>query len=175
MARKRKGLSQRAYAKFAGISLAMVQKDIEHGRVVFHEDGSIDPEASIELRRKMLDETKRRDRRRAETGNAASLGDAPPDTSSVQGLRRIQMSLDIRLRQLELQQKRGELVERAKAVAAFFEAARRIRDAWLAWPARVAARMAADFGLSDVHVVQRVLDDYVRQHLEELADPEPRF
>ena len=174
MSRRRKGMSQREYAELAGISRAMVQKDIERGRVVFHDDGSIDADASLALRRKMLDETKRRDRRRAEAGNAASLG-GPMDTTTVQGLRRIQMSLDIRLRQLELQQKRGELVERAKAVAAFFEAARRIRDAWLAWPARVAARMAADLGVTDVHAVQRALDDHVRRHLDELADPEPRF
>lgn len=175
MARKRKGLSQRAYAKFAGISLAMVQKDIEHGRVVFYEDGSINPEASIELRRKMVDELQRRDRRRAETGNAASLGGDRPDTSSVQGLRRILMGLEAQIKQLDLKQKRGELVEKAKAAAAFFEAARRIRDTWLAWPARVAARMAADLGVADVHLVQRVLDRYVHEHLEDLADPEPRF
>ena len=66
-------------------------------------------------------------------------------------------------------------MEKAKAAAAFFEAARRIRDTWLAWPARVAARMAADLGVADVHLVQRVLDRYVHEHLEDLADPEPRF
>ena len=39
---------------------------------------------------------------------------------------------------------KGELVDRAKAVAQVFRLARDERDAWVNWPARVAAMMAAE-------------------------------
>jgi hypothetical protein len=42
-------------------------------------------------------------------------------------------------RRLRLQQMKGELVDRAKAVAQVFRLARDERDAWVNWPARVAA------------------------------------
>jgi hypothetical protein len=42
-------------------------------------------------------------------------------------------------RRLRLQQMKGELVDRAKAVAQVFRLAREERDAWVNWPARVAA------------------------------------
>ena len=45
-------------------------------------------------------------------------------------------------RRLRLQQIKGELVDRAKAVAQVFRLARDERDAWVNWPARVAAMMA---------------------------------
>jgi hypothetical protein len=47
-------------------------------------------------------------------------------------------------RRLRLQQMKGELVDRAKAVAQVFRLARDERDAWVNWPARVAAMMAAE-------------------------------
>ncbi|UOM36742.1 hypothetical protein [Acuticoccus sp. I52.16.1] len=50
-----------------------------------------------------------------------------------------------------------------------FKLAREERDAWVTWPARVAALMAAEFG-TDVGATQRVLESHVRAHLEELAE-----
>jgi hypothetical protein len=47
-------------------------------------------------------------------------------------------------RRLRLQQMKGELVDRAKAVAQVFRLARDKRDAWVNWPARVAAMIAAE-------------------------------
>ena len=47
-------------------------------------------------------------------------------------------------RRLRLQQMKGELVDRAKAVAQVFRLARDERDAWVNWPARVTAVMAAE-------------------------------
>src|SRR5919106_2508414 len=45
-------------------------------------------------------------------------------------------------RRLRLQQMKGELVDRAKAVAQVFRLARDERDAWVNWSARVAAMIA---------------------------------
>ncbi len=56
-------------------------------------------------------------------------------------------SLKVRLTELKLLERRSELVPRALADAVLFDAARALRDAWQAWPARVAAVMAARLGV----------------------------
>ena len=70
---------------------------------------------------------------------------------------------------VRLQKMKGELVDRAKAVSTVFDLARRERNAWQNWPARVAAMMAADLGV-DAHRMEAVLEQHVRQHLAELAE-----
>jgi hypothetical protein len=77
-------------------------------------------------------------------------------------------------RRLRLQQMKGELVDRAKAVAQVFRLAREERDAWVNWPARVAAMMAADLEV-DPHQLHTVLERQVREHLNELADVRPNL
>jgi len=87
-------------------------------------------------------------------------------------------------RRLRLQQMKGELVDRAKAVAQVFRLAREERDAWVNWPARVAAMMAAELSAScseaaggavevDQHRLHTVLERHVREHLAELAEVRP--
>jgi hypothetical protein len=75
-------------------------------------------------------------------------------------------------RRLRLQQMKGELVDRAKAVAQVFRLARDERDAWVNWPARVAAMMAAELEV-DTHKLHTVLERHVRDHLGELAEVRP--
>ena len=75
-------------------------------------------------------------------------------------------------RRIRLQKLKGEVVDRARAVALVFRLARQERDAWAGWPARVAAMMAADLGVG-AHVMQTVLETYVRQHLGELTEVRP--
>jgi hypothetical protein len=84
-------------------------------------------------------------------------------------------------RRLRLQQMKGELIDRAKAVAQIFRLAREERDAWVNWPARVAAMMAAELsgssseaaGEVDQHSLHTVLERHVREHLAELAEIRP--
>jgi hypothetical protein len=75
-------------------------------------------------------------------------------------------------RRLRLQRMKGELVDRAKAVAQVFKLAREERDAWVNWPARVAALMAAELEV-DTHKLHTVLERHVRDHLSELAEVRP--
>lgn len=70
---------------------------------------------------------------------------------------------------VRLQKMKGELVDRARAVSSVFDLARRERDAWLNWPPRVAANMAAELGV-DAHKVEVVLDRYLREHLMGMAE-----
>jgi hypothetical protein len=75
-------------------------------------------------------------------------------------------------RRLRLQQMKGELVDRAKAVAQVFRLARDERDAWVNWPARVTAVMAAEIEV-DAHKLHTVLERHVGDHLAELAEVRP--
>ena len=64
-------------------------------------------------------------------------------------------------RRLRLQQMKGELVDRARAVAQVFRLARDERDAWVNWPAGVAAMIAAELEI-DPHQLHTVLERQVR-------------
>ena len=75
-------------------------------------------------------------------------------------------------RRVRLQRLRGELVERAEAVARVFRLARDERDAWANWPARVAATLAAELGV-EPHALHTALERRVREHLAELAEIRP--
>ena len=63
---------------------------------------------------------------------------------------------------IQVQRLREEVVDRAQATAEVFRLARRERDAWVTWPARVAALMAAELGLD------------APRHAEGLGGPCPR-
>ena len=77
-------------------------------------------------------------------------------------------------RRVRLQRMKGELVDRAKAVAQVFRLARDERDAWVNWPARVAAMIAAELEV-DAHKLHTVLERQVREHLNELAEVRPNL
>ena len=77
-------------------------------------------------------------------------------------------------RRLRLQRLKGELIDRARATAQVFTLARQERDAWVQWPARVAADLAAELGL-ETHTVQTALEAAVKAQLADLAELKPRF
>jgi hypothetical protein len=77
-------------------------------------------------------------------------------------------------RRLRLQRLKGELIDRARATAQVFTLARQERDAWVQWPARVAADLAAALG-QETHTVQTALEAAVKAQLTELAELKPRF
>jgi len=82
--------------------------------------------------------------------------------------------LKAKIRQVELAEKKDELVDRARAIAHVFKLARAERDAWLNWPGRAAPMLAARFGL-DEHALHVALDAAVREHLAELGEIAPRI
>jgi hypothetical protein len=180
-------MSEREYAAHAGISRGAVQKARASGRLVLHADGSIDGAASDARRAQATDPSMQRGR------HAASLRPVPEaavgavsETLREQGLlapasaggmtylqaRTANEVLKAQERKMRLQKLKGELVDRAHAVALVFRLARQERDAWAGWPVRVAAMMAADLGIG-AHAMQTVLETYVRQHLGELTEVRP--
>jgi hypothetical protein len=63
-----------------------------------------------------------------------------------------------------------------------FRLARDERDAWVTWPARVAALMASELTAAlgagyevEAAVMQKVLEAHVRAQLDSLADIQPRL
>ena len=181
----RLGLSEREYAKRSGVSRVCIQKARASGRLVVHPDGSIDADASDVRRAQATDPAMQRGRRTmtarpvpGEPVYAAprDLGLPTPGTGATTYLqaRTAHEVLKVQERRMRLQRQRGEFVDRARAVALVFRLARKERDAWIGWPARIAAQMAADLGVNP-HATQTVLEAHVRQHLEELADIQADF
>src|SRR6266511_3552382 len=187
--RGRVGMSEREYAAHAGISRGAVQKARASGRVVLHADGSIDAAASDARRAQATDPSMQRGRRNPSLRPVpeAAVG-AVTETLREEGLpapaaagsmtylqaRTANEVLKAQERKMRLQKLRGELVDRARAVALVFRLARQERDAWAGWPTRVAAMMAAELGVG-AHAMQTILETHVRQHLAELAEVRPEF
>jgi hypothetical protein len=184
-AKRRLGLSEREYARHAGISRGAVQKARSSGRLVVHPDGSIDADASDVRRAQATDPAKQRGRhttaarpvpQEAVNMSQRELGLPAPGAGAITYLqaRTTNELLKAQERRMRMQTQRGELVDRARAVDLVFRLARQERDAWLGWPARIAAPMAADLGVSP-HAMQTVLERHVREHLEALADIQADF
>ena len=183
-ANRRRGLSEREYARHLGLSRGAVQKARISGRLALHPDGSINAAASNALRAQAIDPSKQRGRHapsmypvpEAAVGAASQTlreRDSPvspmADGMTYLQARTANEVLKAQERRLRLQKLKGELVDRARAEALVFRLARQERDAWLNWPSRVAALMAAELGVN-AHQMQTVLDRYVHDQLEALAD-----
>jgi hypothetical protein len=177
-------MSERAYAAHAGISRGAVQKARASGRLVLHADGSIDAAASDARRVQATDPSMQRDRHHPSLRPVpeAAVGGLPAPSATggmgasadAKGVTYLQARtanevLKAQERRIRLQKLKGEMVDRARATALVFRLARQERDAWAGWPARIAAMMAADLGIS-AHQMQSVLESHVRQHLGELGD-----
>jgi hypothetical protein len=170
------GMSERDYAAHAGLSRGAIQKSKAAGRLVLHADGSIDAEASEARRAVATDPSKSRPA--APAAAISAVGDTlrenglpPPGTGGATFLpaKTANEVLKSQERRLKLQKLKGELVDRARAEALVFRLARETRDAWVNWPARAAALIAAEVGL-DPAAMQKVLEAHVRAHLDELAE-----
>ncbi|MCR9151181.1 MAG: hypothetical protein NXH83_13485 [Rhodobacteraceae bacterium] len=190
-----KGMSERQYAAHVGLSRGAIQKAKAAGRLVLHEDGSIDAAASDRLRAEATDPSKTR------KAPAPKLKPVPEaavaavgDTLREQGLsapavgggttflqaKTANEVLKAQERRIRLQKLKGELVDRARAETLMFRLARDERDAWVTWPARVAALMASELtaALGDGYEVeaalmQKVLEAHVRAQLDSLAEIRP--
>jgi hypothetical protein len=187
------GMSEREYAARAGLSRGAIQKAKTAGRLVLHSDGSIDADASDARRAIATDPSKQRGarapERAPERSSASKLKPVPTaavaavaDTLREHGMpppagggatflqaKTANEVLKSQERRLKLQKLKGELVDRARAEALVFRLARETRDAWVNWPARAAALIAAELGL-DPAAMQKVLEDHVRSHLDELSE-----
>lgn len=165
------GLSIRAYARHRGVSDTAVHKAIRSGRITPEADGTVDAaRADAEWARNTDAPNPPGTRQRAVTAKASADSDAPSGggTSLLQA-RTVNEVVKAQTNKLRLARLKGELVDRNQAIAQVFKLARTERDAWLNWPARVSAQMAAELGV-DPHQLHVALEAAVRKHLMELGD-----
>ena len=163
------GVSLREYARRRGVSHVAVMKAIRAGRLTPEPDGTLDPAKADAQWDARTDPARRPEPPEDESAQA----DETPPTEPTREERAHEIAKAQRAR-IQVQRLRAEVVDRAQATAEVFRLARRERDAWVNWPARVAALMAAELGL-DAHAMQKVLEGHVRDHLNELAEIQPEF
>ena len=173
------GLSIRAYARHRGVSDTAVHKAIRAGRITPEADGTIDPERADRDWAKNSDSPREGTARRAETVPVKEPTSEPVTpafhtggTSLLQA-RTVNEVVKAQTNKVRLAQLKGDLVDRAQAIAQVFKLARAERDAWLNWPARVSAQMASQLSV-DAHTLHVALEAAVREHLLELGEVRPR-
>ena len=169
------GLSRRAYARHRGVAESAVRKAIAAGRITLEKDGTIDPVKADRQWDLQTDPVKRRggptprSARKAVDDTLAEAGPVGP--AAFMRARAAREMIGAQTAKVKLSKLKGELVDKAKATALVFDLARRERDAWMNWPPRVAADMAAELGV-DPHLMEQVLEHHLRRHLAELAEIE---
>lgn len=188
------GLSIRAYARHRGVSHVAVKKAIDTGRIAPLPDGTIDPVVAdaqwaantTPNRRSVTGEAREvpqvpaavREIPQASSKVVRETADPPPPALSTGGTsllqaRTVNEVVKAQTNKVRLARLKGELVDRSQAVAHVFKLARAERDAWLNWPARISAQMAAGLNV-DPHVLHVALDAAVRQQLQDLGDLQPK-
>jgi hypothetical protein len=105
---------------------------------------------------------------------AAASGAAGISVSELARARAAAVIVDVQTKRLTLEQRRGTLISRERAVLKAFAFARLLRDAWLTWPTRVGPQLAAAFDV-DPTAFTVALEDHVREHLASLARERPEF
>jgi hypothetical protein len=179
------GISIRAYARHRGVTDTAVHKAIRAGRVTPEADGTIDIDRADREWARNTDTPKKGTEQRAEsvavrenageqTAALPSGGTSLPSggTSLLQA-RTVNEVVKAQTNKVRLARLKGELVDRPQAIAHVFKLARSERDAWLNWPARISAQMAAKLGI-DPHAMHVALEAAVREHLQELGELRPR-
>ena len=184
------GLSIRAYARHRGVTDTAVHKAIRSGRINALADGTIDPDQADAQWARNTSAPKTGTQRPTVKvkvpevdgdGAGDSAGDrggagASSNTSSGGGggtsllqARTVNEVVKAQTNKVRLARLKGELIDRPQAIAHVFKLARSERDAWLNWPARVSAQMAAKLEI-DPHTMHVALENAVRDHLQELGN-----
>jgi hypothetical protein len=188
------GLSIRAYARHRGVTDTAVHKAIRSGRIEALPDGTIDSDQAdvqwarntsspksgtqrptVKVRVPEVDGDVGGDRGgdRSGTGAASNTssggGAGGAGGTSLLQARTVNEVVKAQTNKVRLARLKGELIDRPQAIAHVFKLARSERDAWLNWPARVSAQMAAKLEL-DAHTMHVALENAVREHLQELGN-----
>lgn len=175
--------SQREVARRLGISHTALQKAQRAGRIAPEADGAWDVE---KVRARLADSSDpvRKTATLVQPAVAAPRPASPPPVAAIppaadplpraaqntfHDARTANEVLKAQERRLRLDERKGKLVDKARALLLVHRLAKEERDAILAWPARVAAEMAAELGV-DAHRLQTMMDARLRQHLAERHD-----
>jgi hypothetical protein len=170
--------SQREVARRLGVSHTALQKAQRAGRIAPEADGAWDVE---KVRARLADSSDpvRKTATLVQPAVAAPRPASPPPVAAIppaadplpraaqntfHDARTANEVLKAQERRLRLDERKGRLVDKARALLLVHRLAKEERDAILAWPARVAAEMAAELGV-DSHRLQTMMDTRLREHL----------
>lgn len=166
--------SQREVARQLGVSHTALQKAVQAGRIAPRPIGGWNVEAvraqmaaTSDPARRMVQPIARPER--PTNGQSAAPVPEPLPTSSAgnsgfHNARTANEVLKAQERRLRLDERRGMLIDKNKALLLVHRLAKEEREAILAWPARVAAEMGAEMGV-DPHRLQIWMESRLRQHL----------
>ncbi|EOV0939421.1 elements of external origin [Pseudomonas aeruginosa] len=172
------GISIRAYARHRGVTDTAVHKAIRAGRITPEADGTIDADRADREWARNSEAPKAGTRAKAPKvavpeGGGDGPAALPAGGTSLLQARTVNEVVKAQTNKVRLARLKGELVDRPQAIAHVFKLARSERDAWLNWPARISAQMAAKLGV-DPHAMHVALEAAVREHLQELGELRPR-
>ena len=172
--------SQREVARRLGISHTALQKAQRAGRIAPEADGAWDIEKVRARLADSSDPTRKTATLVPPVPSIAVRAVAPPPPvaashtapdplpraaqNTFHDARTANEVLKAQERRLRLDERKGKLVDKARALLLVHRLAKEERDAILAWPARVAAEMAAELGV-DAHRLQTMMDTRLREHL----------
>jgi hypothetical protein len=180
------GLSIRAYARHRGVTDTAVHKAIRSGRIEALADGTIDSDQADAQWERNTSAPKTGTQRptvkvkvpevdgdgggeRGGAGATSNTSSGGSGGTSLLQARTVNEVVKAQTNKVRLARLKGELIDRPQAIAHVFKLARSERDAWLNWPARVSAQMAAKLEL-DAHTMHVALENAVREHLQELGN-----
>ena len=180
------GLSIRAYARHRGVTDTAVHKAIRSGRIEALPDGTIDSDQADAQWARNTSAPKTGTQRptvkvkvpEVDGDSAGGRGGAGASSNTSSGggggtsllqARTVNEVVKAQTNKVRLARLKGELIDRPQAIAHVFKLARSERDAWLNWPARVSAQMAAKLEI-DAHTMHVALENAVREHLQELGN-----
>lgn len=173
------GISIRAYARHRGVSDTAVHKAIRAGRITPDADGTLEADRADREWARNTDTPKKGTRQHAESvavqgNNAEQSAPLPTGGTSLLQARTVNEVVKAQTNKVRLARLKGELIDRPQAIAHVFRLARTERDAWLNWPSRISAQMAAKLEV-DPHAMHVALETAVREHLQELGEIYPRI
>ena len=168
------GISIRAYARHRGVTDTAVHKAIRAGRITPEADGTIGIDSADREWARNSDVPKAGTRAKVAKvavpeGSSDGPAVLPAGGASLLQARTVNEVVKAQTNKVRLAQLKGDLVDRAQAIAHVFRLARTERDAWLNWPARISAQMAAKLEI-DAHELHVALESAVRDHLIELGE-----
>jgi hypothetical protein len=166
-------ISIREFARREHVSDTLVHQALKQGRLVRASDGRMDPA--------LIGTPWRGSERNGDAAKPDAKSPAPGlQSATVKGVTygealRLKENWVALLRRLEYEHKAGSLVEVSTAQRVVFDLCREQRDAWLAWPAKVAPFLAVEFSIADLERLTASLAAHVHAQLADLGEPEARF
>jgi hypothetical protein len=166
-------ITKAEYARRRGVNKSTISRQVSAGIIPTHgPEKLIDPAEADEALARNKDPARGGDRRQfayppvrhSESAEVVDFNDAVAfSVERAKGQR-----LKNELSKLELRRIKGELIDRDAATKAMAEMAQAAVSAWIQWPARAYAEMAAELGV-DSATLHQSLDRHVRQYAEEIS------